>query len=219
MVSHKLNMDPTEKVHLPFLKRLFDIVICLLLLILFVPFMLVMLAWIILEQLLIASSRGPLLYREVRMSQGEPFLFVKIRTFKQSVIDKARRRCVVHTKDLEQDTRNFTGYGRFLYRVYLDELPQLFNVLKGDLTMVGPRPTNPERNAELIENNLNTKNQMKCGLTGPYQAAKGTGARSDYEMDRQYINFVKAHSGWQVVCNDLNILYQTGFAVFRAAGE
>ena len=214
-------MDPIEKVHLPLLKRLFDIIICLLLLIVFSPFMLVMLVWIFLEWLFVPSSRGPLFYRETRMSQGKPFSFIKMRTLKQSVIDEARcRNPVVHTKPLEQDVDNFTDYGRFLCKIYLDELPQLFNVLKGDLTMVGPRPTNPESNSDLTERGLNTKDQMKCGITGPYQATKGTpGKRSDYEMDRQYINFVKVEPGWKVVCNDLNILYQTVFTVFRAAGE
>lgn len=213
-------MNPNEKVELPLLKRLFDVIVCLLLLLLFLPFILVMLVWIVFEQLLVPGSRGPLLYRETRMSQGVPFSFVKIRTLKQSVIDEARRDGgVVHTKDLEQHPDNFTGYGSFLYRVYLDELPQLFNVLFGDLTMVGPRPTNPERNAELIEQDLNTKDQMKCGLTGPYQATKGTGPRSDYKMDRQYIKYVRDHPGRRVVWNDLKILSQTIFAVFRAAGE
>ena len=213
-------MDPTEKVDLPLTKRLFDIIVSLLLLIVFSPFMLIMLIWIVLEQLFVPSSRGPLLYRENRMSQGEDFSFIKVRTLKQSVIEEAQREnAVVHTKDLEQDTNHFTGYGQFLHRIYLDEIPQLFNVLKGDLTMVGPRPTNPERNTELTEKGLNTKDQMKCGITGPYQATKGIGPRSDYEMDRQYINFVKTNSGWRVVCKDLNILYQTIFAVFRAAGE
>lgn len=213
-------MDPSDKVRLPLLKRLFDIFVSLLLLIPAAPFVLVMLVWIALEQMLVPSSRGPVLYRETRMSQGRPFSFAKIRTLKQSVIDEARRQsAVIHTKDLEQDTRNFTGYGRFLSRVYLDEVPQLFSVLKGDLTLVGPRPTNPARNEELTEQGLNTKDQMKCGITGPYQATKGTGVRSDYEMDRQYIEFVRGHSGWRVLGRDLTILYQTVFAVFRASGE
>lgn len=214
-------MDPAEKVRLPFLKRLFDILVCLTLSMLFLPFIAVMLVWIMLEQALVPASRGPIFYREARMSQGQRFCFVKMRTLKVSVIEEARRRStVVHTKHLEQEPANFTGYGRFLCRVYLDELPQLYSVLKGDLTMVGPRPTNPERNAELTEQGLNTKNQMKCGVTGPYQASKGVaGKRSDYEMDREYIDFVKANSGWEVVCNDIVILYRTIFAVFRAAGE
>ena len=213
-------MNPAERIPLPPEKRLLDIVVCLLLITLFLPFLVLMLPWILIEQLIVPASRGPFLYRETRMSQGQPISFVKIRTLKQSIIDAARRRHdVIDTKRLEQNSANFTGYGRFLHRIYLDELPQLFSVLRGDLTLVGPRPTNIVRNAELTEQGLNTKDQMKCGITGPYQATKGTGPRSDYEMDRNYIDYVKQHSGWQVVQNDLSILYQTVFAVFRAAGE
>ncbi len=207
-----------QKVALPFIKRCFDIGISIFLLAIFSPFLLLLLFFIGFEQLLFSQSRGPLLYSETRVSGGQPFQFYKIRIFKQSVIDRERKLGrVVHTKPLEQNPENLTYYGRFLKKIYFDELAQFFNVLKGEMTLVGPRPTNIENSERLKQAGDYTKERMLCGITGPFQSEKGSGANQS-AVDSAYIDFVMTQRGWKLVAKDFRILCRTVKTVFQARG-
>jgi lipopolysaccharide/colanic/teichoic acid biosynthesis glycosyltransferase len=207
-----------QKITIPGAKRFLDIVVSILLLIFLSPLFLLLSLFILAEQLLIRSSRGPLLYCETRVSGGQAFRFCKIRIFKQSVLDRERLiHAVVHTKPLEHDPENMTYYGRFLKQIYCDELPQLFHVLKGQMTLVGPRPTNIENSEKLKGAGDYTKERMLCGITGPFQAAKGSDA-NQYEVDSAYIDFVATHSGWEVIKRDVGILCSTIRTVVEAKG-
>ncbi len=209
-----------EKVTLPITKRSFDLVVAFFLLILGLPFFLVLLFWILLEQLILPQSRGPLLYCETRVSGGRPFRLCKIRIFKQSVIDRERSLGrVVHTKPLEQNPENLTYYGRLLKKIYLDELPQLFHVLHGEMTLVGPRPTNVENSERLKEAGDYTKERMVCGITGPFQAEKGLRTGTNQQaVDSAYIDFVMTHRGFDILIKDLRILCRTIKVVLQARG-
>lgn len=209
-----------QKVTLPIIKRCFDVAVSILLLIIAIPFFLVLLVWIIFEQLFFSQSRGSLLYCETRVSGGQPFRFYKIRIFKQSVIDRERSRGgVVHTKPLEQHSENLTYYGRLLKKIYLDELPQLFHVLRGEMTLVGPRPTNVENSERLKQMGDYTKERMVCGITGPFQAEKGVLSGDNQQaVDEAYIDFVMTHRGWRLVVKDFRILCRTIKTVIEARG-
>jgi lipopolysaccharide/colanic/teichoic acid biosynthesis glycosyltransferase len=114
-------------------KRLFDIAICLLLLL---PASLVIGLCVFLVRL---TSRGPGLYSQTRVGRrGQPYQIIKIRTmYHNCEADSGPKWSQVG------DSR-VTPVGRFLRRTHLDELPQLWNVLRGDMSLVGPRPERPE---------------------------------------------------------------------------
>jgi undecaprenyl-phosphate galactose phosphotransferase len=122
-------------------KRLFDVLFAGLLL---VPFLLV---GAVLAVLVRCSSRGPVFYREFRIGRnGEPFRIWKFRTM---YIGEVRQQALENAQHAEMDLRCFqkhegdprvTPMGRILRRWSLDELPQLINVLKGDMSLIGPRP-------------------------------------------------------------------------------
>ncbi|MFB6181604.1 MAG: sugar transferase [Candidatus Magasanikbacteria bacterium] len=214
----KSDLKEKQKVDLPLLKRLFDILVSILSIIILSPLWLFIMFWFILEQIFIPSSRGSIFYKETRISKGKEFDFYKFRTFTQEALRNApNENGVIHTKPLEQDKSNMTYLGRFLKQIYMDELPQLWNVLKGDMTLVGPRPTNVENCKNMFENNVYTKFRMKCGLTGPYQNKKGTSA-SQKEVDKEYINFVENNSGLKVVLKDMRILAGSIIKVLKAEG-
>jgi lipopolysaccharide/colanic/teichoic acid biosynthesis glycosyltransferase len=115
-------------------KRLFDIVLSLSGLLLLSPLLLVIAAWVRLD------SRGPIIFRQRRVGRaGATFEILKFRTmFQTSETDDSGIRITV-----AGDCR-ITGSGRHLRRYKLDELPQLMNVLRGDMSLVGPRPEVPE---------------------------------------------------------------------------
>ncbi len=113
------------------LKRFFDFVISLIILIIFCAFFLV------LSILIKKDSEGPVFYRQVRIGKdGKPFRIFKFRT----MVDKADKSGVTSTKS---DDVRITKMGRFIRRYNLDELAQFINVLKGEMSIVGPRPEIP----------------------------------------------------------------------------
>ncbi len=114
------------------MKRCFDIVVALLLTIICLPFMLIIAIWIK------CDSKGSVFFLQKRITTyGKPFRIVKFRTM---VTDAEKQGTQVTVKN---DSR-VTNAGRFLRKCRLDELPQLFNVLKGDMSFVGTRPEVPK---------------------------------------------------------------------------
>jgi lipopolysaccharide/colanic/teichoic acid biosynthesis glycosyltransferase len=106
------------------------------------------------------TSRGPALFRQVRLGQGgRPFLMYKLRTMRIGMAGPE----VTATAD-----PRITRLGRILRRLSVDELPQLWNVLRGDMTLVGPRPETPGL-ASLYPDHCRWVFRYRPGLTGPAQ--------------------------------------------------
>ncbi|MFA6547410.1 MAG: sugar transferase [Candidatus Magasanikbacteria bacterium] len=208
-----------QTINLPPSKRIFDIAVSILLYLLFLPLILFIIIWIIIEQIFVKESRGSFLYSEKRVSQGKVFNFYKWRIFKMKAIAEALKNGrIIHTTDLQQNPENITYYGKFLKRIYMDELPQLWNVLKGDMTLVGPRPTNLENSENMKKSGDLTREVMVCGITGPFQSQKGHHIQNQLNLDEEYINFVANNPGWKVVLKDVKILLQTIRIVLEAKG-
>jgi sugar transferase (PEP-CTERM system associated) len=179
------------------LKRALDIVASLLLLALSSPFLIAATLAVKLQ------DGGPALYRQARVTRdGRVFRIMKLRTMR---VDAERFGA---TWAAERDPR-ITRVGHFLRRTRLDELPQLFNVLRGDMSIVGPRPERPEFTQELARKLplYEERHRMRAGLTGwaqvnyPYGASLDD-ARSKLSYDLYYVkNFG--------VLFDLLILMQT----------
>lgn len=207
-------------VGIPKSKRYFDIAMSLVILIVSSPFIILIIITLFIEYSFLHDSRGSIFYTETRYSEGKPFIFYKFRIFKKSAIKKARNgNGVVHTKDLEHTAGSTTFTGKILKKIYMDELPQLWNVLKGDMTLVGPRPTNTDNMKRLLKEKQYAKFLMKAGITGYFQSHKGLELnRNQEEIDMQYINFVQKSSGWKIILYDIRILLITIKTIFRAEG-
>jgi exopolysaccharide biosynthesis polyprenyl glycosylphosphotransferase len=108
------------------------------------------------------ESRGPLFYRQVRVGRhGHPFLLFKFRTMRPDAEADGPRWAAV-------DDPRVTRSGRWLRRLHLDELPQAFNILRGDMSLVGPRPERPEF-VERLEETIpfyRARHAVRPGLTG-----------------------------------------------------
>ena len=137
-------------------ERALDLLISGLGLILLSPLLLFLALWVKLD------SPGPILYRGKRVGlDGRPFFMYKFRTMVQG----AERRGPAVTY---RDDPRITRAGRFLRRTKLDELPQLLNVLKGEMSLVGPRPEDPSY-VELYTPEQRQVLSVKPGITGPTQ--------------------------------------------------
>lgn len=211
---------PFAPVDMPIIKRLFDIAGSLLIFLLLSPLIIFILVLFYLEELFFTSSRGPLFYTETRISKGLPFKVYKFRIFKTTASKNyLQAHGFVQTKALEQDNKNLTFTGRFLKQIYMDELPQLYNVLKGDMTLVGPRPSNEVVTWEDGKSGKFQRYLFTCGLTGPFQVVKDSKiSQNQTEMDMAYIIFCKTNPGWKIIIKDITILWKTTLIVFRAKG-
>lgn len=217
-LQKKYNLSHKDKIPTCTSKRILDLFVSVMLIVVFSPIILIIIAVYTVEMIFIKESRGPLLYKEPRISGGKVIFFYKFRTFKQSVIDAARKKnFVVHTKDLEGKRSNFTGLGCILNNIYLDELPQLISILKGEMSLVGPRPTNIEVTVSKRASGDYTKDLVISGLTGPYQSVKGEGF-DQQTVDAAYIDYVRSHSNMRVLIKDIKILFKTIKILIRAKG-
>ena len=199
-------------------KRGFDLILSTLILLITSPLIIMVLVLIKLEQIMRGRFSDPLFYGETRMSYGRRFTLYKFNIFKYEQILEARARGeFIHTKQYEHNG-GITPIGWVLKQIYMDEIPQFFNVLRGDLSIVGPRPVNLEVYATLQQRDITDKDRVPGGITGYYQSQKeNTSAGSD-DLDQQYADFYHSHFGLQVVLFDLKIIAKTLKVIVRAKG-
>ncbi|HYY06265.1 MAG TPA: sugar transferase [Candidatus Limnocylindria bacterium] len=163
------------------------------------------------------TSRGPVLYRSIRPGiGGKPFACLKFRTMQRDA-EHVQDELEEHNEQagalfkIRQDPR-ITPVGRLLRRFSLDELPQLFNVLRGEMSLVGPRPL-PQRDYDRLEDWHRKRYLVLPGMTGLWQVS----GRSELDFDelvRLDFLYLERWSVWL----DLSIILKTVPAVVRARG-
>ena len=189
------------------LKRLGDLVFAASLLLITSPLLLVaiLIIWI--------DDPGPVFYRQQRSGwMGELFTVFKLRTMTVQPANAV-------ASWTSQDDQRITRSGKFLRRLRIDELPQLINVLKGEMSLIGPRPERPEMEGELECNipHYRMRHWMRPGLSGWAQVcAPYAGSVEDSDLKLSYdLYYLKKFSLWL----DLLILFRTIKTVLKAAGR
>lgn len=187
-----------------FFKRLFDILSTLIVIILLIPI------WIIIPIAIKCDSKGPVFFKqERRTKKGKIFKMLKFRSM------------VVNAENIGTGLFNYendprvTKVGRFLRNTSIDELPQLFNIFIGQMSVVGPRPCVKNELGEFDTLNKKYKKrfQMKAGLTGLAQVKGRNDIEWDkkVELDNEYIDKFRKHG----VFYDVKILFSSVFKVFK----
>jgi len=198
-------------------KRLLDVVCATLLMLFLAPVLIVVVAAMTLSILVAPRDRGAFLYREQRISQGRVFDLLKFRTLRADVLADMRG-AGSHARLYEAEPANLTWAGRRMLKPwYLDELPQLVNVLRGDISLVGPRPWPPEMVERQVAEGLTYRNEVRAGLTGPAQVTKGSGLRFA-DLDLRYVDSLRRLGGLALVRYDLQILWATVRVIARGEG-
>jgi lipopolysaccharide/colanic/teichoic acid biosynthesis glycosyltransferase len=195
------------------LKRTLDILVALLLSLIFLPI------WLIVPALIVLTSPGPIIYRHKRVGKdGKEFFMYKFRSMvveADEILHKQDKALLKKFKagdwKLEaKDDPRITSLGRILRALTIDEFPQIYNVLVGDMSMVGPRAYLKRELTEQVKKYPVTKKHMemvmkvKPGITGLWQVSGRNEVTFDKRaaLDAQY---VKDMSLW----TDLTILFQT----------
>lgn len=179
-------------------KRMFDIVVSLLLLVFFSPIFILVFLFIR------VSMGGPVLFRQIRPGLHEhPFTLFKFRTMTDQINASG---------DLLPDKDRLTKSGLFLRKTSLDELPQLFNVLKGEMSLVGPRPLLMEY-LPLYSSEQAKRHHVRPGITGWAQVhGRNTLSWKDkFYLDVWYVENVS-------FILDMKILGMTVIRVFQRSG-
>lgn len=206
------------------LKRALDIVGATVGLLLLAPVMLAVGAAVAL------SSPGPIIFKQSRLGRrGVPFTFYKFRSMRVDSDDRIHREFVEklikgqHQQINQQDATQphykikvdprVTRIGAFIRRTSLDELPQFFNVLKGDMSLVGPRPPLPYEAKAYQPWHLRRVLELKPGITGPWQVYGRSRVTFD-DMVRMDLQYVRQAS----VTLDLSLLLKTVVVVLKRDG-
>jgi lipopolysaccharide/colanic/teichoic acid biosynthesis glycosyltransferase len=171
------------------------------------------------DMLLSRRDRGPWLYRERRISGGRTFDLLKFRTLTRAALEK-QAGGEGHARLLEAEPGNLTWAGRaFLKRWYLDELPQIINVLRGDMSLVGPRPWPIGMVENQVASGLDYRNRITAGWTGPAQVQKGITEPAGYTaLDLGYVETCRTRSALGLLRYDLSILRETIKVIARGEG-
>jgi lipopolysaccharide/colanic/teichoic acid biosynthesis glycosyltransferase len=152
------------------------------------------------------------------MSAGMPFSFYKFNIFRGEVLESMHAsQTFVHTKDLERNG-GITPVGWCLKQIYMDELPQLWCVFRGDMSLVGPRPVNIEVHESFLREGIIDKTRVRAGLTGPFQSLKDDRTASAHALDKWYADYVLSHAWYAIIGNDLKIILRTVRVVLKARG-
>jgi len=216
--------DTTHRRRVYPLKRVMDVVGAIVAFIVFGP---IMLAAALAVKL---SSRGPVIFKQTRLGQdGVPFTFYKFRSMAVNTDDSIHRQYVAQLIQgeppppssggmqspgykMKSDPR-ITRVGRILRKTSIDELPQFFNVLKGDMSLVGPRPPIPYEAENYQSWHLRRLLTLKPGITGLWQV-EGRSTVTFNEMVRMDLRYIRDCS----LLLDLRILLKTVLVVIRCKG-
>jgi lipopolysaccharide/colanic/teichoic acid biosynthesis glycosyltransferase len=182
-------------------KRLFDMSLSVILLVLLSPVMAAV------ALVILADDGAPVLFRQTRVGrQGRRFTMVKFRTMKRHTPNRATAGF--------HDVHDFiTPTGRLLRKTSLDELPQLINILLGQMSVIGPRPLIPEETEVHRLREAAGVYRMRPGITGLAQIS-GRDLVGDREKARLDAIYVHGFTLW----HDLRILFRTFLVVARAEG-
>ncbi|GAA0114511.1 sugar transferase [Clostridium senegalense] len=193
------------------IKRISDIILSIIGILILSPIFIILWAWIKLD------SKGPALFKQVRVGKdGKNFTILKFRTMVVSAESK---------RDLEIDPENMNNFvfqsksdnrvtksGKFLRKTSLDEIPQLFNVLKGDMSLIGPRPEIPDV-VKYYPESYYQRLLVLPGITGLAQV----NGRGEIELGKTVyydLTYIKKFS----LLLDIKILFQTVVKVFKSEG-
>lgn len=192
-------------------KRLFDVMVSGALILIAAPLM------VLIGIMIKIDSRGPVFFNQVRVGiEGAHFSMVK---FRSMVTDAEQQLAILADRDegsgvlfkIRHDPR-VTRVGRFLRKFSFDELPQLFNIFRGSMSLVGPRPPLP-REVEAYEQDVRRRLLVKPGLTGLWQVSGRSNLswQDSVRLDLYYVE------NWSLA-GDLLILFRTIRAVFASTG-
>jgi len=203
-----------------FLKLFFDKIAATFFLILAAPILLIIKIAYLIEGLIDSESAGPMLFYYNAVSAGKIIHKYKIRIIKIKYIDlKAARRGDWIAYSAEWNLESQTYVGAFVKKFYLDELPQFFSVLRGDISIVGPRPLSVIHYERDLEQGNVVRKLLKGGLLGLGHINKGTSEMGNPIYEYEYLDQYLNRSSLGLLCLDVQIIFKGIALIFKGGGH
>ena len=203
-----------------FLKNFFDKILASILLILSAPVLALLKLLFLMEGWLIPENKGSMFFHYNAISAGKVIPKYKIRLIKTKYIDPdgaKRGDWIAYSAEWTPNSRTYVG--QFVKKFYLDEIPQFYSILKGDMSIVGPRPLaviHYER--DLAQGNV-TRKLLKAGLLGLGHINKGTSEMGNPEYEYEYVDQYLKQSSWNFLKLDLWIIWRGFNVVIKGGGH
>ncbi len=218
-IKYKKIFDINEPLKIRFAKLIFDKVVSFFLLIISIPILLLLKISFLIEGLIISENKGPMIFYYHAISAGKVIKKYKIRLIKEKYIDvkgAKKHDWLAYSAEWSPDSR--TIMGSFVKKWYLDELPQFWSVLKGDMSIVGPRPLSIMHFERDLEQGNVTRKLLKGGLLGLGHINKGTAEMGNPEYEYEYINSYLNKSSYKLICLDIWIILKGVRLIFKGGG-
>lgn len=191
----------------PLPKLIFDKLLALIILTCCLPIIIFLFLFNWIEGIFIPENRGPLVFYYNAVSRGKVFKKYKIRLIKEKFINKElQAKGDWHAFMNEWDPAARTYLGKFVKKFYLDEIPQFFNILKGDMSIVGPRPIAVHHyERDLAQGNI-PRSLVRGGLLGYGHVRKGTPEFGKPVYEYEYVYRYLHYSPFRLLLLDLYII-------------
>ena len=203
-----------------FFKVLFDKVVAFLMLVIAVPFLLLLKIAYLVEGILIPENAGPMLFYYNSVSAGKTIPKYKIRLIKTKYIDPEgakRHDWIAYSAEWNSDSRTIVG--QVAKKFYLDELPQFWSVLVGDMSVVGPRPLSVlHYERDLAQGNV-TRSLLKGGLLGLGHINKGTVEMGNSIYEYEYVDQYLTRSSFGLLRLDLWVVWKGIIVILKGGGH
>jgi lipopolysaccharide/colanic/teichoic acid biosynthesis glycosyltransferase len=203
-----------------FLKSAFDKLVAIILLIIATPILLLLKIAYLIEGWIIPENKGSMFFYYNAVSAGKIIPKYKIRLIKTNYIEPEgakRGDWIAYSAEWTPDSRTYVG--QFVKKFYLDELPQFYSVLKGDTSIVGPRPLSIlHYERDLAQGNV-TRKLLKGGLLGLGHINKGTSEMGNPIYEYEYVDQYLKRSSLGLLCLDLWIITKGIQVIVKGGGH
>ena len=203
-----------------FFKIFFDKLMAIFFLMLSAPILLLLKIAFFIEGLLIPENKGPMFFYYNGVSAGKVIPKYKIRLIKTKYIEPEgakRHDWIAYSAEWTPDSRTYVG--QFVKKFYLDELPQFWSVLKGDMSIVGPRPLSVlHYERDLAQGNV-TRFLLRGGLLGLGHINKGTSEMGNPVYEYEYVDQYLKRSSFGLLCLDLWIIWKGILVISNGGGH
>jgi len=204
-----------------FCKRIFDFLLALILILLLSPLYLLIFSILAFEMIFYRQIK-PFIISEVRISKGKPFKLYKLNMYKENFRREYQKKSLEFKKFgtwsyLQKNPNAISFFGKIMKALYFDELGQLFNILKGEMSFVGPRPLPSQYNL----NQKQPRKKLKAGLTSfAANKSKNEGDTiAKQTSDEEYYQIWQNSKGCKILKTDILILLDGFRAVLKAKGH
>ena len=210
----------TEPLKIRLSKVIFDKIISVVFLFASLPILFLLKLGFIIEGFLIPENKGPMFFYYNAVSAGKIIPKYKIRLIKMNFIDPEgakKHDWLAYSAEWNEESRTFMG--QFVKKYYLDELPQFWSVLKGDMSIVGPRPLSVIHYERDKDQGNVTRFLLRGGLLGLGHINKGTEEMGNPSYEYEYVNDYINRKPFDLIKLDIWIIYKGIILIFKGGGH